>query len=307
MITVFGSVGLDVVTHVDRLPRPGETRLAPDYVLTPGGKGANQALAAARAGGRVRFVGTTGDDGFADLVFANLAPAGVDLTGVARDPALPTACATVCVAADGENQIVVASGANRAAHADQLTARDLAPDALLLLQMEIRPEQNWAALGRAKAAGARTMLNVAPYGPVPSGALADLDILCLNQGEAAEMAAALDLPANPPLAFARAVAAAHDLIAVITLGAQGGLLVDGEGAIRAGALALEVKDTVGAGDAFVGAFAAAYVAGRDRADCLRWGSVAGGLACLEVGAQDGLPSAAAIQARLAEIELAQLN
>ena len=303
MITIFGSIVMDVVTRVDRLPRPGESRLAPSYVLTPGGKGANQALAAARAGADVRFVGSTGDDAFADLVLENLDPAGVTLSGLRRDPDQPTACATVCVADDGENQIVVAAGANMTTTAAQLGADDLGEGRLLLLQMEIRPVQNWRALHRAKASGTTTMLNVAPYAAVPAEALDHLDILCLNEVEADAMAAEMGQPAGDSLAFARHLAQRHELVAVVTLGADGALLAAGGEALRANALRLDVKDTVGAGDGFVGAFAAAHVKGLAPGECLRWGTVAGGLACLEAGAQAGLPDAAAIAARLDEISI----
>ena len=303
MITIFGSVVMDVVTRVDRLPKPGETRLAPGYVLTPGGKGANQALAAARAGAEVRFIGCTGDDAFADLVFENLDAAEVVRAGARRVPDHPTACATVCVADDGENQIVVAAGANMATAAAQLSAGDLGPDRLLVLQMEIRATENWRALHRAKAAGTTTLLNVAPFAPVPAEPLDHLDMLCLNEVEADAMAAEMGRPEGDALAFARHVAAQHDLTVVVTLGSGGAVLVGGGEVIRANALALQVTDTVGAGDAFVGAFAAAHVNGLAPGDCLRWGSVAGGLACLEEGAQAGLPDAAAIAARLDEIAI----
>lgn len=300
MITVFGSINIDLIVAVAALPHPGETVLGPGYRLAPGGKGANQALAAARAGGTVRMVGAVGSDDFAARALAELAAAGVDLSRVAR-VAEPTGAAMICVDARGENMIVVASGANRRVAADQLDAALLAEPGLLLLQMEIAPEANWTVVERARARGWRILLNAAPAGPIPAAALSRLDWLVVNGGEAMAVAASAGLAAGDPIAAARAIAAAAGPACIVTLGADGAAAA-AEGALwRVGALPITPVDTVGAGDAFVGAFAATIDAGGTLPAALHRAAVAGGLACLTPGAQPSLPGAAAIAARMADL------
>ncbi|MDP6343295.1 MAG: ribokinase [Alphaproteobacteria bacterium] len=305
MITVFGSIGMDVVQSVARLPRPGETVLTPDYALLPGGKGANQALAAARAGAPVRMIATVGDDDFGRLAVANLADAGVDLDWMAVGTR-PTACATVCVAEDGENQIVVASGANLETHAGQLAAIELSADDLVLLQLEITLDELPAAVRQIKAAGARSVLNAAPFKPLPSEVLEQLDVLIVNEIEARMLADDLGLAATDPIAAGAALAGRLPGLIVLTLGADGTVAFAGDGTIRATVLPIRAVDTVGAGDAFLGAFAAALHDGAGLADCLRRGNTAGGLTCLTPGAQDGIPEAGRIAARQGEIEVSEL-
>jgi ribokinase len=300
VITVFGSINIDLIVPVAALPRPGETVLGPAYRLAAGGKGANQALAAARAGGRVRMVGAVGSDDFAARALADLTEAGVDLARVARVPE-PTGAALICVDARGENMIVVASGANRRVTADQLDDAALAEPGLLVLQMEISGEANWAAIERARARGWRILLNAAPAGPIPPAVLSRLDWLVVNGGEAMTVAAQAGLAAADPLQAARAIAAAAGLACIVTLGGEGAAAVAGGALWRIGALPVTPVDTVGAGDAFVGTFAATIDAGGELPAALRRAAVAGGLACLTPGAQPSLPTAAAIAARLDDL------
>ena len=176
MIVDFGSLNVDLIVKVDHLPAPGETVLCPGYVKVPGGKGGNQACAAARAAigdpgiasDRVVMVGAVGDDDFGPMAMSLLAEAGADLTAMARVDR-PTACALIWVDSKGENSIVVASGANLGISADQVPAALLGPDTTLLLQMEVPLDQNWAVVERARAAGARIVLNVAPAAPGARG------------------------------------------------------------------------------------------------------------------------------------------
>jgi ribokinase len=160
MIVVFGSVNIDLVVPVERLPRPGETVLGPHYTLVPGGKGANQALAAARAGSAVRMIGRVGRDGFADLALADLKAAGIDLSAMERD-ALPTGCALIPVDRAGGNLIIVASGANRAAAEGQVADALLGPETVVMLQMEVPLADNWRLVERAAPRRAH-VLNCAP-------------------------------------------------------------------------------------------------------------------------------------------------
>src|SRR5216683_1781927 len=169
VILVFGSINIDLVVPVALLPRPGETVLGGDYALLPGGKGANQALAARRAGAAVMLAGAVGNDSFAALALENLRRDGVDLALV-RHVERPTGVAAIMVAADGarrgENLIAVASGANRDASAASILDAALGPDTIVVCQMEVPAIENWALLRRAHAAGARTVLNLAPAAPL---------------------------------------------------------------------------------------------------------------------------------------------
>lgn len=299
MIVVFGSIGLDIVQSVKRLPRPGETVLTSDYAMLPGGKGANQALAAARAGSAVSFIASVGDDDFGRRALGNLDRAGVDLTAVARRDR-PTACATVSVAGDGENQIVVSSGANLETVSEQLNP---GPGDLILQQMEIPLPEIWAGIDLAHDRGAKTILNAAPFHPIPPVALGKLDVLIVNEVEAAMLADDLGLDSTDLPGVCAAVQERFAVTVVLTVGADGAMAFARDQAIRANVLPLRALDTVGAGDAFVGAFVAAMAADMALADCLRWGSVAGGLTCQQPGAQDGIPTRDAIEQRQGEISI----
>ena len=184
MILVFGSLNADLVFQVQALPRPGETVLCPGYALAPGGKGANQAAAAAKAGAAVRMVGHLGDDSFGDFLRQGLVQAGVDCAGVAIAPAA-TGVAVIGVEPGGENQIIVGSGANLATRAGQVADADLRPGVTLLCQNEVDPEATFALLERAARRGARTILNLAPAAPVPASVLDAIDVLVVNEIEAA--------------------------------------------------------------------------------------------------------------------------
>jgi ribokinase len=300
MIIVFGSINIDLVVPVERLPRAGETVLGPGYTLVPGGKGANQALAAARAGSRVRMIGRVGRDGFADVSLADLRAGGVDLSGVTAD-ALPTGCALIPVDRDGRNLIVVAAGANAAAAADQVADALLGENAIVVLQMEVPLAENWRLVDRAKARGARVLLNCAPAAAVPSATLARLDWLVVNETEAEILAGQLGLAAADPRTAGRRIAASANTTVIVTLGGEGAVAYSDRQAWSVGALPIKPVDTVAAGDAFVGAFAAAIDAGGDLPTALLRASVAGGLACTVAGAQPSLPTQAAIESRLMDL------
>lgn len=298
MLLVFGSVNADMLFKVEALPRPGETVLCPGYELAAGGKGANQAAAAAKAGASVRMVGHVGDDSFGQFARRVMAAAGIDCAALATANRA-TAVAVIGIDRAAENQIMVASGANLDTHADQIADADLMPGVTVLCQNEIRPEATFALLRRAKARGARTILNLAPASAVPAEVLRALDLLVVNQIEAQMAAGGNGL--TDPAALARDLAARHDLTCVVTLGAGGAIAVGPRGGHRVAALAVEPVDTTGAGDAFVGVLAAALDRGRDLAEALARASVAAGLACTSIGAQTSQPSAAQIEARLGEL------
>jgi len=300
MIVVFGSINIDLVVPVERLPRPGETVLGPHYTLVPGGKGANQALAAARAGGTVRMAGRVGRDGFADLALADLKAAGIDLSAVERDD-LPTGCALIPVDREGGNLIIVASGANRAAMEGQVADALLGPQTVVMLQMEVPLADNWRLVERGKGRGARFVLNCAPAAPVPTAAMAQLDWLVVNESEAELLARNLSLSVADARSAGAAIAKAAGTTVIVTLGGDGAVAFAGAETWSIGTLPITPVDTTAAGDAFVGAFAAAMDAGADLPAALHRASVAGGLACTVAGAQPSLPTKAAIEARLGQL------
>jgi ribokinase len=297
MILDFGSINMDFLAAVPSLPRPGETVLCAGYVMKPGGKGANQAVAAARAGATVVLACATGSDGFGREVRALMNGEGID-TDLFVETDRPTSIAMIGVDPAGENAIIVASGANRLIRADRVPDDRLGPDTLLLMQMEIPPEQNWAILRRARARGCRAVLNVAPAGAVPAEALADLDVLVVNEIEALAVAEALGRPASGPEDAARMLAATAGLTCIVTLGGRGALVVAPGRAFAVPALPIAPIDTTGAGDTFTGVLAAALDAGLAIEQAARRASVGAALACLALGAQESMPTAAAIDAAL---------
>ncbi len=297
MITVFGSLNADLVCRVPQLPVPGETVTGPAYTVVAGGKGANQALAAARAGAAVRMLGTVGADAFAEVALASLREGGVDLSGIAANGGR-TACAFIAVDAAGRNLIVVASGANLETHAGQLASAGLAAGDLLLLQMEVTHAENWKAVEIAKAAGARVVLNLAPAGAVPPEILRQSDFLVVNETEARQLGDQLGLAESTPQEIAERLAADFVDHCIVTLGAEGVVAYGAGGTHRLPALPVEVVDTTAAGDAFVGGFAAALAEGQTMEAALAQGIVAGSLACRTLGAQSSLPTREEIAAGL---------
>jgi ribokinase len=300
MIVVFGSINIDLVTPVERLPGPGETVLGPGYALHPGGKGANQALAARRAGADVVLVGATGRDRFSDAALALLAADGVDLDLVAQVDE-PTGAAFIATDREGANQIIVAAGANAVVRPDALRQLELAAEDILLLQREVPEAACLEAARVMKLAGGRVILNLAPAEAPSPALLEQLDILIVNEHEAAVLAQALGWPEQDPDAIARRLDNERHIVTIATLGAAGVVAwIDGT-RHRLDAPQVAVVDTVAAGDSFTGAFAAALAAGRDMPTALRNGLAAGSLACTRRGAQPSIPSAAEIAALAATL------
>jgi ribokinase len=290
MILVFGSINVDLLVPVPLLPGPGETVLGGDYALLPGGKGANQAVAARRAGAAVAMAGAVGTDSFAGVALQSLRRDGVDL-GLVQRVDRPTGCAAIMVGASGENLIAVSSGANRAAAAANVPDSMLGRETILVCQMEVPAVENGALIRRARAAGARVVLNLAPAAPIDPWIFAEIDILVANEGEAAALG-------EDPAGLARRLRQAF----VVTRGGAGStaFLADG-GQIDAPALAIEPVDTTGAGDTFVGVLAAGLDRRLALTDALRQASAAAGLACLAHGAQAAMPDHAAIAAAVASL------
>ena len=297
MVVVFGSINLDLVAQVARMPVPGETVRGQAFATAPGGKGANQALAAARAGASVKMFGAVGRDAFGAAALANLEASGVDLAGVIAVDAA-TGVAVIHVDAHGENAITVVAGANDEAHAGQVPDEALRPDAVLVMQLEVPLAEVMALAGRAR--GTRIVLNAAPALALPIELLQMIDVLVVNENEADFTAAALRLPAEPEQ-FAVEASEQHGCAVVVSLGSRGAIAAREGELILIDAPATDVVDTTGAGDALVGAFAAALDRGATLRQALADGVAAGSLACTRRGAQAALPMRAEIAALAATL------
>ncbi len=293
MIVVYGSINVDLVVAVERLPQAGETVVGADHQTFAGGKGSNQALAARRAGGDVRMIGAVGGDDFAKTALCNLQADGVDISGV-KSVNGSTGIALIGVAADGENQIIVASGANRQTDPAWLHGL-LDAGTTLVLQLEIPMSHVASAIAHAKEAGARIVLNTAPFDLGVASHLADVDFLIANEVEVAALAETLRLPPAPEH-FARLYAGHHNRTCIVTLGGEGCIAHDGHGFYKVAAPSVDVVDTTGAGDAFVGSLSASLDSGDDLAAALAHGTAAGALACTKTGAQTSAPNAQEIAA-----------
>ncbi|WP_424811757.1 ribokinase [Roseococcus sp. YIM B11640] len=288
---VFGSAIADFVFRMPNLPRPGETVLGEAGPALQGGKGLNQAIAAARDGGEVRFVGCVGRDPNGALLRAAAIEAGVDVSAL-REMEAATGLACVCVDAEGRNQIAVSIGANLLARAAQIEA--IPPGATLLMQMEVRPDENAALIARGRAAGARVLLNLAPAGALPPEALRGLDLLILNESEAAWIGARLGHPPE-----AGSLQAALGIGIVVTQGERGVTAVTEDGALHIPAHRVRAVDTTGAGDAWCGVLAASLDRGMPLEAAMRRATAAGALACTKPGAGPAMPHASEIDALLA--------
>ncbi len=296
-IVVLGSLNIDLVARVPHLPRAGETVLAESLQTFPGGKGANQAAAAARLGGTVAIVGRVGNDAFGATLIESLRLDGVDTKGVARDASAPTGTALILVDPQGENTIAVASGANGNLDIDQVDAAlsGLSSSDLLVLQLEIPPLVARAAIAQAQRKRIRTLLNAAPSGRIAVSDLKGLDILVTNEPETAA------LVGHPVVDPGAAIAAAVQLhnqgigIAVVTLGAAGSVFCENGTTQRVEPFAVTAVDSTAAGDAFVGALAVAVSDGVALPEAIRLANAAGAGAASKVGAQSSLPRRADLE------------
>jgi len=286
MIVLFGSINLDLIFHLPAIPRAGETLLAPGIRIEPGGKGANQAVAAARDGAQVVMAGAIGRDALAAGALAMLRDASVDLSRVIEVEAA-TGCAAIFVDPHGANAIGVGSGANLAVRAEQVEDALLGPTTTLVLQMEVPAAETASLIHRARACGARIILNLAPAGPLEVAALRALDLLTVNETEAAWLAADLGCGAD-----AAALRGALGVDVVRTLGEAGADVATASGTQRMPAHRITPVDTTAAGDCFVGVLAAALDRGASLTTALTRASAAAALCCTRAGSQSSLPTAA---------------
>ncbi len=294
-VLVVGSVNVDLVTHVPRFPAPGETVGGGDFSVHPGGKGANQAVAAARLGVPTMLIAAVGHDDHARLALRHLTAAGVDTSAVHAVEA-PTGVAQILVDASGENLIAIAAGANHHLHPPDVAARVAArvgPGDVLVSNLEVTTEVVAAAFESARRVGARTVLNPAPAARVDAEVLAACDVLVPNEHEAALLA-----PGGAPALLTEIGGAVIE-----TLGARGArLLRTGQPEVRQPAFHARVVDTTGAGDAFVGGLAATLARGAGLVEAVRAAAAVGALAVEGFGAQTSFPDAQELRSRLDEHE-----
>ena len=282
MITVFGSINLDLIFALDRLPGPGETLLGPAVAIEPGGKGANQAVAAARDGATVAMAGAVGRDALAEAALAGLRAAAVDLSRVAAVDAA-TGCASICTDPAGRNQIAVGSGANTRARASQVEDALLRPGHTVLLQMEVDPAETAALIRRNR--GARLVLNLAPALSLPEDALRAVDLLVVNEHEAAWLAGQCAVAPTAP-----ALQAALGTTVVRTLGEDGLEYASAQEQGHVPAHKVKAVDTTAAGDCFTGVMAAGLDRGLALPEALHRAARAAALCCTRRGSQRSLPT-----------------
>ena len=287
MIIVFGSINLDLIFNLPALPRPGETVLGPTTRIEPGGKGANQAVAAARDGADVIMVGAVGHDALADGALAILRDTGVDLTRV-RSVEVTTGCAAITVDQGGTNAIAVGSGANLSTQATQIEDALLGPATTLVLQMEVPAPENATLIERARRAGARVVLNLAPAAALPEEALRAVNVLVVNETEGAWLADHLRCDST-------ATGISHrlgGLVVVLTQGADGAEIATQDQSWRQPPMKVTAVDTTAAGDCFVGVLAHRLDQGLDLPSAIGRASTAAALCCTRPGSQGSLPTQA---------------
>jgi ribokinase len=288
-ILVIGSLNADLVVRAPHFPQPGETISGEDLQVIPGGKGANQAVAAARLGASVSMLGRVGDDNFGNFLLDNLKSNHVDSQLVQRDDA-STGTAIIVVDSSGQNSIVLSPGANGKVSSTDVNHAPFPAGGLLLLQLEIPTPTVLAAAQRAKENNLRVILNPAPAKELPAELIALADFIIPNESE---LSLLTDLPVND---ISSAETAAQQLIehgahnVIVTVGSNGALAVTRDETAHIASFKVEVVDTTAAGDAFIGGFATALLQNKSLEDSVRYGCACGALATTKFGAQPSLPT-----------------
>lgn len=297
-IVVVGSFNADLTSYLARMPRPGETVHGDRFVTGAGGKGSNQAVAAARLGAEVTFIGRVGKDVFAELAYEIWDAEGVNRDFVSADDEVATGVAPILVDSSGENMIVVVLGANlrvQAADIDAARARIAAAD-VLVTQLEINLDMTRYALETAKQLGVATILNPAPAAAIPQSLIDLADYLTPNETELETLSGS----AGESAAAARGLLTRADQRAVVTLGAQGAQIVSADESATVPAFAVDVVDTTGAGDAFNAGLAVALAEGKPLADAVRFANAAAALCVTKPGTARSTPYRAEVEALYAQ-------
>ncbi|MCX8061793.1 MAG: ribokinase [Anaerolineales bacterium] len=289
-IVVLGSLNMDLVVRAARHPQPGETLIGTEFQTFPGGKGANQAVAASRLGAEVWMIGRVGQDAFGDVLLKTVQQDGVNTTFIRRDGQAATGVALITLDAAGQNTIVVAPGANM-----RVTPQDVYESEaafvgadILLMQLECPLEAVEAATQFAHHHNMKVVLNPAPARPLPAKLLAQADYLLPNQPELRLLA-----KGEPEVNKAAARLLENGVRnLIVTLGEEGALLITAESQEKIPAFSVEVVDTVAAGDAFAAAFCVALAEGKPLRDAVLWGNAAGAIAVTRQGAQPSMPTRA---------------
>ncbi len=294
-ILVVGSINIDLVVRAPHFPAPGETIQGEELAILPGGKGANQAVAAARLGGKVRLLGRVGNDSFGSTLLASLEQNHVDASLVIRDEATATGSAVIVVDANGQNSIVVSPGANGKVRTADIPPAALGDARLLILQFEIPVETVLHSARLARQHGLCVLLDPAPAQSIPDELLANTDYLVPNETELSL------LTGQPVLDLESTKAAAHRLLErgaksiIVTLGENGALMVNRERSIHIPSFRIEAVDTTAAGDAFIGGLAISLLKGKSPEDSVRYACACGALAATKFGAQTSLPTAVEVE------------
>ena len=293
-LLVVGSLNMDLVVRVAHLPAPGETILGGEFHTIPGGKGANQAVAAARLGAEVTMVGRVGTDGFGQTLRANLASEGINVSCLHSDPSASTGVALITVDQPGQNTIVVASGANMRLTPAEIEAAfaQIAGVEVVMMQLESPIDCVETAARLALRSGARTILNPAPARSLPATLLAQVDILVPNEIEASLLSGVPVSDLDTADRAARQLFTHGIKTVVVTLGGKGALLVanKNEASVHIPAYPVQVVDTTAAGDAFVAGLAIGLGEGMSLFEAVQLGNAAGALSVTHLGAQPSLPT-----------------
>jgi len=299
-IWAIGSIGIDMLAFASKLPAPGETMAGHDFMTAPGGKGLNQAIACARLGAPTTMIGCAGDDGFGQHVTTYMKEAGVDVSRVRKVPGMYTGVATICVADDGANAIVVVPGANGCVSPADVTALPYQAGDYLVAQFEVPLASTLAAFQAARSKGARCLLNPSPIMDGAADVMDVADIIVLNEIELAHYAG---LPVTAQTADEQIIHAARHLIRhegqtiVVTLGARGALAVNRQEEIIIPGRSVKAIDTVGAGDTFAGGLAARLLAGDTLHHAMEFANIAASLSVQKQGAAPSIPVLADVQAQ----------
>ncbi len=300
-IVVLGSINMDLVAIAPALPQPGQTVLGESFATLPGGKGANQAVAAARLGADVRMIGRVGDDAFGPLLLASLEASGVNVEDVTTTPGTSSGIAVILLDDQRQNYIVGIYGANMACDELEVRAADRALEGAdaLLLQMEIPLDVSLEAAAIARRRGVPVIHDPAPPSPLPDSAYAALDVIAPNQSEAEVLTGIAVEGIDSALEAARVLRTRGARTAIVKLGEQGVVYASSTGEGHVPAFAVDAVDTVAAGDGFAGALAVALAEGRPLERAVRFAAAAAALAVTRRGAQDAMPARSEVELLLA--------